>query len=281
MARKLSIMLGKLIEINVKSVKSTGFAAKLIDGFRENENALQEYGVHMIRRLSDTGMAIPEMVYSQILPTASAMVPNQSQVFTQIVDFYLSPAGLPHLPQIQHLARGPDTADSDDKLLHYAMEGIRLNGTFGSYRRAEINHTFANEPHGPVTVKPGDKVFCSFIGAARDPSVFPDPENVKLDRDIKIYIHYGIGEHTCLGKEASMVALTAMLRTVGRLEGLRRAPGPQGELKKVKRAGGFYGESSLPWCGDAADKVQVYMKEDHSAYFPFPLTFKVHYDSIM
>lgn len=53
-----------------------------------------------------------------------------------------------------------------------------------------------------------------------------------------------------------MVALTSMLRVVGRLENLRRAPGPQGELKKVPRPGGFY----------------VYMRENHEGYFVFPLS---------
>ena len=243
-ARKLSTMLGKLIEINLKTVSATGFAAKFIDGFRENHSALHDYGIHMIRALSQTGLSPQEMVYSQILPTSVAMVPNQSQVFTQIVDFYLSKKGLPHLPEIQRLARN-DTPETDNKLLHYAMEGIRLNGTFGSYRRATSEETFPDEP-SPVHVKPDDKVFCSFVGAAKDKEVFPDPEEVKVDRPIESYVHYGIGEHTCLGKEASMVALTAMLRTVGRLEGLRRAPGPQGQLKKVSRAGGFYGKS-LPF----------------------------------
>ena len=45
-----------------------------------------------------------------------------------------------------------------------------------------------------------------------------------------------------------------MLKVVGRLDNLRRAPGAAGELKKIPRPGGFY----------------VYMREDHGAYFPFP-----------
>jgi linoleate 10R-lipoxygenase len=240
-ARKLSLMLGKLMTLHVDTVNSTSFASSLVDHFRENDNALRDYGIHMIRRLTETGMKVPELVYSQILPTACAMVPNQAQVFSQIVDFYLQEKNEHHLKEIQKLSRGRDTVDADTKLLHYAMEGIRLNGTFGSYRRSEVTHTFNTEP-SPVTVKPGDKVFCSFVGAARDPKIFPDPDQVKVDRDIESYIHYGIGQHTCLGKEASMVALTAMLRVVGRLEGLRRADGPQGQLKTVPRPGGFCGK---------------------------------------
>lgn len=145
-----------------------------------------------------------------------------------------------------------------------------MNGTFGSYRRSEVNHTF-NDDGRKITVKPGDRVFCSFVGAARDPKVFPDPDTVRVDRPLDSYIHYGIGPHTCLGKDASMVALTAMLRVVGRMEGLRRAPGPQGQLKKVKRDGGFYGRvPTNDWmCAMMLTCVPVYMKEDHGSMFVF------------
>jgi len=164
------------------------------------------------------------------------------------------------LAEINRLAK-IDTPGSDEKLLHYAMEGIRLNGTFGSYRRSTVSAT-VDDGGRQVDIKPGDKVFVSFVGAARDEKIFPNPNEVRIDRPIESYIHYGIGAHTCLGKEASMVALTAMLRTVGQLENLRRAPGPQGELKKIPRPGGFY----------------VYMREDQGSYYVFPLTMKVHFD---
>lgn len=94
------------------------------------------------------------------------------------------------------------------------------------------------------------------VGAAREPNIFPSPDEVRLDRPLDSYIHYGEGPHTCLGRDANMVALTSMLRVVGRLENLRRAPGPQGELKKIARPGGFY----------------MYMREDHDSYFVFPMS---------
>ena len=138
---------------------------------------------------------------------------------------------------------------------------LTSRGTFGSYRKSTISTT-VEEDGRVIQIKPGDKVFVSFVSAARDPKVFPEPNQVRLDRPLDSYIHYGIGAHTCLGKDASQVALTAMLRVVAKLRSLRRAPGAQGQLKKVPRAGGFY----------------VYMREDHGSYFVFPLTMKVHYD---
>jgi len=259
-SRALAQQLGKLVEANVKSVTANKILSNVIDNLRGNKDGLGEYGVHMIRRLSESGLTPAEITWSQILPTAMAMVPNQAQVFTQIIDYYMSAEGKVHLSEINRLAK-ENTPESDDKLLHYAMEGIRLNGTFGSYRESQVSTTI-DDNGSQVYVKPGDKVFVSFVSAARDPTVFHNPNEVRLDRPIDSYIHYGEGPHTCLGKEASQVALTAMLRVVGGLENLRRAPGGQGQLKKVPRPGGFY----------------IYMKEDQGSYTVFPMTFKVHFD---
>ena len=92
--------LGKLIEANVKATHMTGFISGIVDSFRENDNALKEYGVHMIRKLLDSGLSSEEIgkmshsyspedgliraAWSQILPVACAMIPNQSQVVSRI-----------------------------------------------------------------------------------------------------------------------------------------------------------------------------------------------------
>ena len=55
-----------------------------------------------------------------------------------------------------------------------------------------------------------------------------------------------------------------MLKVVGRLDNLRRAPGPQGQLKKVRKEDGGGG-----W---------RYMREDHGAWWPFPVSMKVCWD---
>lgn len=42
------------------------------------------------------------------------------------------------------------------------MEGIRLNGTFGSYRESTTSTTIDDNGR-QVNVNPGDKVFVSFV----------------------------------------------------------------------------------------------------------------------
>lgn len=231
-AKKLVTMLGKLIEVNVRAITATSFAAKFFDNFRANDNTLANYGVHLIRRLKDTGMTTSALTYSQILPTAVSMVPNPSIAFTEVIDYYLG-EGISHLPEIQRLSK-EDNEEAFDKLMRYANEGLRLAGTFGTVRRSQVNHVF-QEDGRQTLVKPGDKISCRFAAASHDPKVFPNPDQVRLDRPIEASLHYGVGIHSCLGKDVHLVALGAMLKTVGKLENLRRAPGPQGQVKKVSQ----------------------------------------------
>ena len=258
--RAVAQTLGKLIEANVKSVNMTGFIAGIVDGMHQDHTPLKDYGVHMIRRFLESGLGASEITWSQILPTTGAMVAIQAQVFTQMIDYYLSDAGKPHLPDINKTAKTPGP-EADERLLHYAMEGIRLNGSFGT-KRVVATDTTLHDNGRSVEVKAGDKVFCSLSSANREAEIFPDPNTVRLDRPMESYIHFGVGPHACLGAEASRTALTAMLRTVGKLDNLRRAPGPAGQLKKIARPGGSYD----------------YMRPDHGSYSPFPTTMKIHWD---
>jgi hypothetical protein len=91
------------------------------------------------------------------------MVPNQAEVFAQAVDFYLSEQGAKHLPEIHRVANLPESDESDALLLGYAMEGVRLAGTFGSYREAAVADTIKEDDGREVAVKRGDRVFVSFV----------------------------------------------------------------------------------------------------------------------
>ena len=79
-AKAVTQQLGKLVEANVKTVNATGFIAGIVDSMHQQHNPLQDYGVHMVRRLLESGMGVSEITWSQIVPTAGAMVANQAQV---------------------------------------------------------------------------------------------------------------------------------------------------------------------------------------------------------
>ncbi|PLN78616.1 peroxidase [Aspergillus taichungensis] len=259
-AQAVSEQLGSLIEGHVKSISSPGFLSRFIDSFSDDHNALKEYGDQLIKKLLDSGLDVSEVTWSHVFPAAVAMSHNQSQMFTQIIDYYLSDEGKKHLPEINRLSKD-NSKEADEKLMRYCLEAFRLNGTFGSFREAEAD-MILNDESGQINIKKGEKIFVGAVKANRDPNVFPNPSEVRLDRPLDSYIQYGLGPHTGLGKEASLLALTAMLRVVGRLQNIRRAPGRQGVFKKIPREGGYY----------------LYMREDWGSYSPFATTFKIHYD---
>jgi linoleate 8R-lipoxygenase/9,12-octadecadienoate 8-hydroperoxide 8R-isomerase len=157
------------------------------------------------------------------------------------------------------------------------MEGARLSATVGVYREYKPTgaQTAATIQDGSetVTVPANRRILVDLIHASRDPAGFPDPLEVRLDRPLESYIHYGWGPHQCAGKDITMVAMTAMFKIVFGLKNLRRAQGSapggqwygesQGELKKIPGPGG----------------VTIYMTPDQSSFFPFPTTMKVQWDA--
>lgn len=84
-AKAVTQQLGKLVEVNVNTVNITGFISGVVDSFRQENNALKDYGVHMVRRLLESGLTVKQATWSQIVPTAGAMVANQAQVVCMMI----------------------------------------------------------------------------------------------------------------------------------------------------------------------------------------------------
>ncbi|KAJ5694926.1 hypothetical protein N7455_002172 [Penicillium solitum] len=259
-ASAVSTQLGQVVEATVKADTNSGLFSGILNNFRPHDNALREFGIEAIRRMKETGSSASEITWSAIVPTIVGLVPNQGQVFTQIIEFYTAPENKAHLAEINSLAK-TNSAESDEKLYRYCLEAVRLNGTFGAFREAKEAVT-VEEDGKTYTIQPGQQVFASFDQANHDPSVFPEPNQVNLNRPLDSYINHGQGPTTGFGEQITKIALVAMLRVVGRLQGLRRAPGAQGQLQKIPQEGGYH----------------VYLRGDGTSYCPFPMSLKLHWD---
>lgn len=145
------------------------------------------------------------------------------------MDFYLSPEGKNHLPKIQALASGASSVDNDKLLLGYIMEGIRLS------RRSSTS---------------GDRLESA------------ESLNVTPTRAPEEHGDYGLGSSPYLPREVHTAALTELFRAVFSRTNIRRAPGPQGELKKVAQEDGSW----------------AYMTEDWSSITPLPTSMRVCWD---
>ncbi|KAK2779959.1 hypothetical protein FQN53_001190 [Emmonsiellopsis sp. PD_33] len=257
-ARKFTQGLGDIVMLNVKLISQTGILASIAEKLHK-QDALTDYGVHMIRRLLDSHHSPEEIVWTHVLPTAGGMVANQAQLFSQCLDYYLS-EGASHLPEIHRLSK-LDTPEADELILRYFLEGARMRSTVALYRDVATKST-VKDGEKELTLEPGQRVICNLVSASKDPNQYPEPDKVDLTRDIDSYSHFGMGPHQCLGLGACKAAMATMLKTVGKLENLRPAPGPQGQLRKIPGPGG----------------ITKYLMPDYSGYFPFPTTMKVQWD---
>src|SRR6478609_1587611 len=201
-----------------------------------------------------------------------------------MIDLYLSDNYYSHWPAIQKLALS-DEPSAFEKLKKYALEGyvsivpvlyiIRalLITALGSFRLSTpafglirtVVTDKANVTDGPsvTSVKKGDSIFTDFVTASVDPTKFPDPYDIKLNRPDDLYIHHGWGPHACLGRPIVTVAAASMLRVCARLNNLRKAPGPAGEMKSKTVNGAF----------------KLYLAEDGSKWGPFPVCKYIAYRS--
>ncbi|KAL7623519.1 hypothetical protein AAE478_007202 [Parahypoxylon ruwenzoriense] len=259
-AKAVTVQLGKLIEANVKLTTSFGIGG-LFAGRSKKDDPLAAYGVNLIKALSKAGLSSYDIAWSQILPATGASVPNIAEAFAQAVDYFLTPEGSKSIPELHRIANLPTSPEADALMLGYCMEGIRLAGGVGSYREAAVDDAI-EEDGRKVPVRAGDCVFINSVGAAKDATHFPEPGKVNPRRPLDAYIHFRLGPHDCLGIDACQSGLTEMFRSVFKLKNVRRAPGAQGELKRVPRDGAF----------------ELYMRDDRGAYFPFPCTMKICYD---
>lgn len=94
---------------------------------------------------------------------------------------------------------------------------------------------------GGCTFKEGQMVLLSFPAANRDPDVFPDPDQVRIDRQENRHATFGLGIHRCLGSNLARLELTVAVE-----EFLRRIPNFSLAGDVTWSAGSIRGPRHLP-----------------------------------
>ncbi|RDW90314.1 peroxidase/cytochrome P450 family protein [Aspergillus mulundensis] len=268
-AAKESQRLGEIMRRVVSSTSESGWSAseylfsrpsRLFGGKGSSPLILSGYGPQLVKRLKEGGKSVEDVVW-MIVPTAAATGATQAMGWAQMLDLYLSDRYSMHWPAIQRLARSEEP-EAFEKLKKYALEGFRLstpaNGVLRTYNNRHSKPTLLKDGATTKSISKGDTVFADFASAGRDPETFPDPEEIKLDRPLQLYIHHGWGAHACLGRAIVTTAGAALLKVMGKLDGLRSADGMQGEMVSKEH-----------------DGFRMFLEEDGSDWGVFPRTKKV------
>ncbi|KAL8388136.1 hypothetical protein RB595_009431 [Gaeumannomyces hyphopodioides] len=261
--------------------------------------SLRSFGDQLLQRmLSQDGRSIEETVNGTILPAIMSGTANQTQLLAQCLDYYLG-VGQKHLPEMKRLAM-LNTNEADEKLLKYTMEGCRIRGCVALYRAVATDQTvddtipcvpdkedltfvrpLANpqvtESARTLELPRGARVLVDLTTASHDPAAFPDPEEVRLDRPLESYVHFGLGPHRCAGEPISQIALSSVMKVLLQLDGLRRAAGPRGEIRSYP-ASQWPGQTGRPPRDPAWSGLRTFTSADQSAFSPLATTMKINWE---
>jgi len=106
-------------------------------------------------------------------------------------------------------------ADDPSLLPGFVEELLRYEPPIQGFGRFPLDRTSV----GGQEIGPNEKVFLLWGSANRDERVFPDPDEVRIDRDPNPHLTFGIGVHHCLGATLARAELRIALE-----ETLRRLP---------------------------------------------------------
>jgi len=109
-----------------------------------------------------------------------------------------------HPEQRQRLIESPDLLDTATE------EFLRAFAPSQSMARTATTDAEV----GGCPMRAGDRVLIPWVAANHDPAVFPDPEQVRLDRDASRHLSFGIGTHRCAGAHLARAMFREMMTQV-------------------------------------------------------------------
>ena len=110
--------------------------------------------------------------------------------------------------------------------------------SYGLYRTVTRDAVFHGQP-----LRAGDRVILMYPAAGLDPSIFDEPEEVRLERSGNRHMAFALGPHRCLGSHAARVMFRVMISEI-----LLRLPDYQisGAFERFEDAGDVYAIRYLP-----------------------------------
>jgi cytochrome P450 len=156
-------------------------------------------------------------------------VPTTSKAAVQALDQLLD---RPHaLAGAQRAAR----SDDDESLARHVFEALRFNPVNPViYRRATRDTVIAGNTLHARKIPRSTMVLAANFSAMFDRLKLTQPGKFRTDRPWDDYILWGDGLHTCFGAHINKVLIPAILKPLLKQQGLRRAPGPAGQIDTQK-----------------------------------------------
>lgn len=136
-------------------------------------------------------------------------------------------------PDALHGAQAAARAGDDDLLYAYVIEAMRFDPLGPGLPRVALKAgIIADGTPRRTEVPAGATVLACFQSAMMDQRRITDPKRFDPHRTPGDYIHFGHGTHECFGRHINRATLHLMVKPLLSRQGLRRASGRAGHLRK-------------------------------------------------
>jgi cytochrome P450 len=157
-----------------------------------------------------------------------------SQAIAQVLDQLL------HRPDVLGAAQAAAGSGDDASFDGFVWEALRFNPINPLvFRLCESDYAVATGMPRQATITAGTIVFACTASAMFDGDDVPDPETFQPRRASYQFMHFGYGDHTCLGKYVGMMVIPEVVKRVLLRPNVRLIPGGEG---KLDFQGGFFPE---------------------------------------
>ncbi|PVI05849.1 hypothetical protein DM02DRAFT_53467 [Periconia macrospinosa] len=144
-----------------------------------------------------------------------------------------------------------------EKITHSNVKALQSSGLVSSLIGLVVPDDI-DDPKSPNT-----HILLNLHTAFKDPTVFPDPTRFDINRPLEAYLAISTDPYGTA--HLTRVALTAMLKEVAGLKGLRPARGPQGCVHKIAK-------------GEDVGGGHRYLTEMWDGFWEYPAALKVNWD---
>ena len=121
--------------------------------------------------------------------------------------------------------------DDDEAVRAHMWEAMRLAPfAAGVLRRTRTDALVAEDTHHATMIPAGTLTLAATQSAMLDGDAIDDPDDFRVGRPARSYLHFGAGLHHCFGRFANAMQIPLIAKALLRRPQLARAPGDAGRL---------------------------------------------------
>ena len=220
-------VIGRMLGVPPKGDDETRFrqlARRVAKGIRpflsdaqrhESESATVELAEYVLRLVEERRQEPREDLISDLVSAPTAATPASNDEIARVVGALIAPGtGTPSVAgarALRSLFLHPEQFSllrRERSLLANAVEELLR---YDSGLTLMPRYVLEDFPLRSQTLKRGQLVALSLVGANRDPRVFRDPEKLDLRRDTSEAVSFGHGSHYCPGANIARAELRSMI----------------------------------------------------------------------